>query len=98
MPMWPVTVNQLDNYARKPTGRLPTLNITGSHHPVVQVFEVASGELVYALRLNGQSFQPQVFAPGRYLIKVIDTDANRTITLPSSEATTGNTESLEVKF
>lgn len=98
MPMWPVTVNQLDNYARKPTGRLPTLNITGSHHPVVQIFEVASGELVYALRLNGQTFQPHVFAPGRYVIKVIDTEANRTLTLPSSEATAGNTESLDVKF
>jgi hypothetical protein len=98
MPTWPVTVNQLDNYARQPTGHLPTLNITGSHHPVVQIFEVSSGELVYALRLNGQTFRPHVFAPGRYLIKVLDTEGNRVITLPSFEATTEKAGSIDVKF
>ena len=98
MSTWPVTVSQLDNYARKPAAHLPTLKIMGAKNPVVQVFEEKSGELVYALRLNGATFRPHVFATGSYLVKVLDPDAGRVKTLAGVEAKTDNRAALDVQL
>ncbi|MCA8952235.1 MAG: alkaline phosphatase D family protein [Planctomycetes bacterium] len=70
-PGWPVTIQQTDNYGRRPLARLPRLAIEGVEHPVV-VVEDARGELVYALRLASTSFRPPVFAPGTYRVTVSD--------------------------
>ncbi|MEY2878235.1 MAG: hypothetical protein RLZZ15_615, partial [Verrucomicrobiota bacterium] len=43
MDTWPVTVAQLDNYARPPEAFLPTLKISGAKNPVVQIYEEKSG-------------------------------------------------------
>ena len=98
MSTWPVTVSQRDNYARPPVAHLPALTIGGVSKPVVQIFEEKSGELVYALRLNGQTFRPHVFAAGRYTIKVLDPETNRSKTLTALEATKENPASLEVRL
>jgi len=71
-PGWPVTIDQLDNYARKAVAYLPTLKVSGMEDPVVQVIEQGSGEIVYTLRIKGREFRPKVFAKGRYTIKVGD--------------------------
>jgi hypothetical protein len=68
-PGWPKTVDQLDNYAREPAAFLPELKIEGMEEPVVEVID-AQGELVYALRIQGNRFRPKVFAPGNYTIRV----------------------------
>ncbi|MEY2878632.1 MAG: hypothetical protein RLZZ15_1012, partial [Verrucomicrobiota bacterium] len=96
MDTWPVTVTQLDNYARAPAAFLPTLKISGAKNPVVQVYEERSGELVYALRVNGDTFRPHVFAPGAYTVKVGDQDAGRMKTLPGLAARTDQTETLTI--
>lgn len=96
MPTWPVTVSQLDNYARRPTAHLPELRIAGVAQPVVQVFEEPSGELLYGLRLTGTTFRPHTFAAGRYTVKVGDPDLNRWATVSGLEATAGNTATLAV--
>jgi hypothetical protein len=98
MPTWPVTVSQVDLAARPPAAHLPTLKVSGVRHPVVQVFEEVSGELVYALRLNAQTFQPHVYAPGRYTVKVGEPETGRMKTLPGLEAAVGNPASLEIKL
>ncbi|MGB9893705.1 MAG: twin-arginine translocation pathway signal protein, partial [Candidatus Saccharicenans sp.] len=66
---WPVTVNQLDNYGRKPVAYLPTLKFKGMTSPVVQVIEEKTGEIVYTLRVSGSEFRPAVYKPGNYLVR-----------------------------
>ncbi|MEC7583845.1 MAG: alkaline phosphatase D family protein [Planctomycetota bacterium] len=66
---WPIRVQQLDNYARQPAAYLPPLTVEGVDDPVL-VVEDSDGELVYALRLPSASWQPPVFAPGRYRVTV----------------------------
>jgi alkaline phosphatase D len=67
---WPVKIKQEDNYSRRPVAWLPVLEIRGTElPPVVRITDEVSGELVYALRLNGNKFRPGVFASGRYRIE-----------------------------
>jgi phosphodiesterase/alkaline phosphatase D-like protein len=68
-PGWPVTFNQLDNYARQAVVHLPMLEINKPDQ-VVQVLEEKSGEVIYTLRITGKTFRPKVFAKGNYTIKV----------------------------
>jgi hypothetical protein len=67
-PGWPITISQLENYGRKIYGYLPDLNFESLSDPVVRVINEDKGELVYALRINGNSFSPFVFKPGNYSI------------------------------
>jgi alkaline phosphatase D len=67
---WPKTIGMLDNYARKPTGYLPTINVQGMTDPVVQVVDEGSNEIVYTLRISGSSFRPPVFSEGPFTVRV----------------------------
>jgi alkaline phosphatase D len=98
-PGWPMTVTQLDNYSRKPSGWLPSLTVSGISDPVIRVLNEQSGELVYALRIKGTSFQPMVFGPGPYSVEIGDPD-NGTVKLlgklkPGEKNSAG---SLQVDF
>ena len=68
-PGWPITVAQDDNDGRAVTGYLPELLFTANRDPVVQVVEERTGEILYTVRIQGDRFQPRVYAPGRYTIK-----------------------------
>ena len=68
-PGWPYTFNQLDNYARKGTAQLPAVRVNKPNQ-VLQVVEEKTGEVVYTLRIKGNSFRPKVFANGNYTIRV----------------------------
>ena len=59
---------------RQPYGYLDEYHIEGVAKAVVEVYNEAAGELVYALRLTGNSVRPWVFANGRYTIKLGDPD------------------------
>jgi hypothetical protein len=96
MDTWPVTVAQRDNYARAAAAWLPTLRVKGVADPVVQVFEEKSGELVYALRIRGDSFRPHVFAEGNYTVKVGDPDAGRMRTFANLAATANTAGTVEI--
>jgi hypothetical protein len=68
-PGWPITIKVADNDGRKPAAWLPNLKFEGAENPVVQVLE-ETGLPLYTVRVSGSEFQPPVFAPGRYLVKV----------------------------
>jgi hypothetical protein len=69
-PGWPRTIDQQDNYSRKAVAYLPTLKVGGMTDPVVQVIDEADGEIVYTLRIKGESFRPKVFKEGKYTINI----------------------------
>lgn len=58
---FPVTLNQMDNYARRPAGYLPEIRVQGVDKPVFEVIDDHTGETVYTLRAKGPVFRPHVF-------------------------------------
>ena len=93
---WPVTVDMLDNYGRKAAAHLPTLHVNGADSPVVQVLREPDGEVVYTLRIAGRSFQPKVFAPGRYTVRVSRPETGRMEEIKGVDALPDNKAALEV--
>ncbi|MEN3941221.1 metallophosphoesterase family protein [Prosthecobacter sp. SYSU 5D2] len=69
-PGWPITVDMAANDGRKVAGYLPELKFEGAANPVVQVIEDSTGDILYTVRVQGSSFQPKVYAPGSYTVKV----------------------------
>jgi len=69
-PGWPKTIKQQDNYGRKAAAYLPTLEIKNTLNPVVQVIDESDNEIVYTLRINGQTFRPKVFHQGTYTVNI----------------------------
>ncbi|HSI65346.1 MAG TPA: hypothetical protein VLE43_19630, partial [Candidatus Saccharimonadia bacterium] len=69
-PGWPITVDMDQNDGRKVVGYLPQLIIEDAANPVVQVIAEASGEILYTVRSQGNRFQPRVYAPGKYTVKL----------------------------
>jgi alkaline phosphatase D len=95
-PGWPVTVDMLDNYARRPAAWLPLMEFEGVEHPVVQVIEERSGEVVYTLRIRGRSFRPHVFAAGTYTVRVGEPETGRLEELHGLTASEGHAGTLRV--
>ncbi len=98
-PGWPRTIKQQDNYARQAVAYLPALRVSGMKDPVVQVIDEADGEIVYTLRIKGDSFTPKVFKAGKYTVKVgeFGTDKAKTISnIESIASEKGKT--LEVRL
>lgn len=69
-PGWPLTFAMEDNDGRKAVRYLPTLTFAGVTDPVVQVIRESTGEILYTLRVDGRTYQPKVYAPGNYTIRV----------------------------
>ena len=67
---WPIKINQLDNFGRTAVAYLPTINVTGLDNPLIQIIDQENNEIVYTIRINGNSFRPKVFKKGFYTIKV----------------------------
>jgi hypothetical protein len=79
-PGWPVTIDQLDNFGRKPVAWLPEVEApAGITTPVVQVVDERSGEVVYTLRARTARFKPWVFAEGSYTVRIGEPPAKMTI-------------------
>jgi phosphodiesterase/alkaline phosphatase D-like protein len=95
-PGWPVKVGVLDDHARTPAAHLPTLDVRGADNPVVQVVGENDGEVVYTLRIPGQTFRPPVFAPGRYTVRVSEPETGRVKEVKGVEATPSNAARIRV--
>ena len=69
---WPITIDQEMNYGRRAKAWLPTVEVSGLEDPVVQVIQQSPHEILYTLRINGQTFRPKVFETGSYTLRVGD--------------------------
>jgi hypothetical protein len=74
---WPRTINQFDNLGAKTEALLPQLRIVGRSDPVIQV--ESEGELVYCVRIKGNSFQPKVPKTGKYSVTISDGKRQQTL-------------------
>lgn len=97
-PDWPVTFTQTENYGRRPVAFLPTLKIDGLIDPVVQIVSEDSGQVVYTLRIRGNSFTPHVFESGSYTIRVGEPGTDRLRTISGLRSTPMMEGSLSVSF
>ena len=94
---WPITINQLDNYNRKAYGWLPEVRITGMKDPVIKLYKEDTNNLVYALRIKGNTFDPRVFEAGAYRLVIGDEGNFKTYKGLTPEKEKGK-KSLHVKF
>jgi hypothetical protein len=98
-PGWPLTIGQLDNYGRAAAAFLPEIRLSGAADLAVQIRDEKNGELVYSVRMKGDRFQPKVFAPGRYQLRIGDPDADRWQVFEGIQAVAEpGSESLDVVF
>ncbi len=97
-PGWPIEIDVLANYGRQAKAYLPTLDVAGMDNPVVQVIDESNGELVYALRVAGNRFRPHVFAEGKYMVRVLDPENNKSREFPGLSAKAKQTETLRVEL
>ena len=75
---WPLTIKQEENYGRKRVGKLQQCAAPeGVENPVVMVMTEPTGELVYALRVRAKTFEPFVFEPGTYTVKIGEPETDR---------------------
>jgi alkaline phosphatase D len=96
---WPVTISQTDNYDRKAIASLPKINVSGMTDPVVQVIDQGDSEIVYTLRIKGDSFSPKVFKEGTYTIKVGEPDTGQIKTFKDVQSVSSDSEqTIEVSF
>ena len=73
-PGWPIKISQTDNYGRRIIAWLPEVVTEGLSDPVIRVISESTGEMVYNLRISGNSYQPGVFYYGPYTIEAGDPD------------------------
>jgi len=88
-PGWPLTINQADNYGRESKIYLPTIETLSITNPVVQIINEKNNEIVYTLRINGNTFKPKVFEKGSYTIKISDPDRGEETTIKNIKTTNG---------
>jgi alkaline phosphatase D len=96
---WPIRIHQAENYGREARAWLPELHIEGLDNPVVQIIEQRTDEVVYTVRLSGHEFQPKVFVPGLYTIRVGEPDSQDWMSFADVRASVSkDMPLLEVKF
>lgn len=95
---WPLTIKQEDNYGRKPTGYLPSLQILGLKDPVIQVVNEKDGAVQYTLRIKGNNFKPKVFEESSYTIKVTDPDRGIEKIIRRVKISKASDETLRIKL
>ena len=71
---WPITVDQLDNGFPREGLTLGTIESPDVSDPVIQVIDQANGEIIYSLRIQGNSFEPKVRRAGGYTVKILEPD------------------------
>jgi len=92
---WPVEVDMLENYGRRRRAKLPTLVIRGTDEPVIDVL-TDDGELLYSLRAPESTYQPAVFEPGRYTLRIRDPNRRVSQTLRNVTAAANQSGKIEI--
>jgi alkaline phosphatase D len=73
-PGWPITIKQLDNGLHGAEWSLEKIETPGQLDPVIQVRKEPDGEVVYTIRIKGESFTPLVREQGDYSVVAFDPD------------------------
>jgi len=94
-PGWPKTIALQDNYGRTAVAHLPTVEVKGIQDPVIQVINETDKEIVYTLRIRGNSLRPRVFANTPHTVKIQDAATGKTKTLKDVKPASGK---LTVRF
>ena len=94
---WPITINQLDNFAQNAQWLLPEIHITGLEKPLVQVVNELDHEIVSTIRINGNAYQPKVLKDGKYSI-IVSAKGKVKFFNHISPAKYKNKEVIQVKF
>ncbi|MHC4158098.1 MAG: alkaline phosphatase D family protein [Planctomycetota bacterium] len=98
-PGWPITIKQTNNYGRKAAAWLPTIEASGMADPVVQIVDEDNFEIVYTLRIKGNSFRPKVFKEGTYTLKIGEPGTEKLKTLKGVHSIQPDEEqTIEVNF
>ncbi len=99
-PGWPKTINYSENYQRTPAAYLPKIKVKGLAHPVIQIINAKTNELVYALRTREDSYRPPIFdTTAIYYVKVGEPDNNEWKTLEKLKPdATGKRTTISVEF
>jgi len=93
---WPKTISQQENYGRKAVAYLPTLKFIDVTDPGIQIIREKNKEIVYTLRIYGNSFRPKVFEEGVYTIRIFDEGFEKILTEIKS-LPTDKKEELKIK-
>ncbi len=88
-----------DNYGRRASYYLPTIEVSGMTGPVVQVIDESDGEIVYTLRIRGNKYRPKVFRAGTFTVNIGEPDTGKMKTLKNITALKeSKTRTVEVEF
>ena len=71
---WPITIHQLDNGWSGASWLLPTVKADGLRDFCVQVIQESTKEILYTVRVQGDSFAALVHHEGLYTVRVFDPD------------------------
>jgi hypothetical protein len=74
---WPYTIDMAENDGRKATHTLPEAKLPVPN-AVVQVID-GNNDIVYTVRVKGDTVTPRVYAPGRYMVKAGANTADKII-------------------
>lgn len=73
---WPITIDQIDNGLWGAQWQLDRIETNGFQNPVIQVREETNDDVIYTLRILGDSFIPLVRRPGTYSVLAYDPDGD----------------------
>lgn len=73
---WPITIDQTANGLPREGWSLETVRLPGKKDPVIQIVDQSNGEIVYTLRIAGDTFTPKVFQEGLYTVKIMNPDGS----------------------
>jgi hypothetical protein len=68
-PGWPIKFNTRENDGRKVYAKLPRFAVKEYDHPVYQVIEDATGEILYTTRSETRTIEASIYGPGKYTVK-----------------------------
>ena len=77
-PGWPKTINQFENSGVQKF-RLPEIKCNLITNALVKVINKSTKDVVYSVRMKGDSITPTVNQKGVYMVKVLNPDNNNVI-------------------
>ena len=87
---WPITLKQTDNGYPHNGPALPVLKNLATDQPVVQLVNEETDEVIYTVRLSGNTIQPRAFVAGVYIVRIFDRNMSLLHEFENQRADTGS--------